>query len=376
MIYDTQIGSSNITNRNIEVETITKKKQVLSESSLYNLITNQTGNEEVADFINSQINLDASSRIMLLTKQKVNFQEENIDNLRAVVNLKPLNKFQDVNSYFLTMRTLIPDTGIFIGCIETYNERKKRFKKGFRSFWKIAYTIDFIINRVLPRLLIIEKIYTYLTKDSFHIMSKAEILGRLVYSGFSIIDFRVINGLLYYVAMNTHEPSTRSVTKYPFIKLRRVGKNGNMIGVYKFRTMHPYSEYLQKFIIDLNGYNEVGKPANDFRLTSWGKFLRKVWLDEFPQLINVVKGQMKIVGVRPLSETRFNELPKEVQEARIKHKPGCFPPYVALNMPSSTDNILAEIIYMKEKEEKPYTTDIKFLFKSVFNILTNKIRSS
>jgi lipopolysaccharide/colanic/teichoic acid biosynthesis glycosyltransferase len=207
-------------------------------------------------------------------------------------------------------------------------------------------------------------------------MSRAEILGRMVYCGYSIIDFKAIDGLTYFVGMNTHEPSTRSVTKYPFIKLWRVGKHGKMIGVYKFRTMHPYSEYLQKFIVALNGYNEVGKPANDFRLTGWGKFLRKFWFDELPQLVNVLKGEMKLVGVRPLSETRFNELPKEVQEARIKHKPGCFPPYVALNMPSSTDNIEAEIIYMKEKEKNPYTTDMKYFLKSIYNILSNKIRSS
>jgi lipopolysaccharide/colanic/teichoic acid biosynthesis glycosyltransferase len=176
--------------------------------------------------------------------------------------------------------------------------------------------------------------------------------------------------------MKTHEPSEIPASFHPLIKLRRIGKNRKIIGVYKFRTMHPYSEYLQKFIVQLNGYNEVGKPANDFRVTSWGRIMRKLWLDEIPQFINVLLGQMKIVGVRPLSKARFDELPKNVQEARVKHTPGCFPPYVALCMPDSEQNIEAEVIYMNDKERNPFTTDLRYLYKSVYNIVSNKIRSS
>jgi len=72
-----------------------------------------------------------------------------------------------------------------------------------------------------------------------------------------------------------------------------------MIGVYKFRTMHPYSEFLQDYMIRRNGYNKKGKPANDYRVTRWGSFMRKLWLDEVPQLINVFRGEMKLVGLRP-----------------------------------------------------------------------------
>ena len=65
--------------------------------------------------------------------------------------------------------------------------------------------------------------------------------------------------------------------------------------------------------------------------TSWGKFLRKYWIDEFPQLFNVIKGDMKLVGLRPVSETYFNELNEEFRKLRLTLKPGCIPPYVALN---------------------------------------------
>ena len=177
--------------------------------------------------------------------------------------------------------------------------------------------------------------------------------------------------------MKTGEPLTReNPSYYPVIKLNRVGQNGKMIKVYKLRTMHPYSEYLQDFLIKMNGYNKKGKPANDFRVTRWGKIFRSLWLDEFPQLWNVLKGEMKLVGLRPLSRVRFNEFPEDLKKERIKYKPGCFPPYVALNMPDSKANIEAERIYISDLNAHPYTTDIRYFLKSVYNIVSNKIRSS
>ena len=85
---------------------------------------------------------------------------------------------------------------------------------------------------------------------------------------------------------------------------------------------------------------------------------------------------MKLVGVRPLSLVRFNQFPEDLQIERIKYKPGCFPPYVALCMPDDKGNIEAERIYLRDKERNPYFTDIIYLFKAVYNIITNKIRSS
>ncbi len=177
--------------------------------------------------------------------------------------------------------------------------------------------------------------------------------------------------------MKTKEPFyDMSPTYGPIVKLRRVGKNAKEIKVYKFRTMHPYSEYIQDFVLGLNGYNEVGKPAGDFRLTQWGKFFRKYWLDEMPQLINVLKGEMKLMGVRPLSKVRFSEFPDDLKEKRIKEKPGCIPPYVALNMPSEEGNLEAERIYLREKEKYPRTIGIRYTYRAIKNILGRKITSA
>ena len=162
---------------------------------------------------------------------------------------------------------------------------------------------------------------------------------------------------------------------HPIFKMKRIGKNGNHIHIYKFRTMYPYSEYLQDFIIKDNGYADNGKIKDDYRVTSWGKVFRKYWLDESPQLINWLKGDLKLVGVRPLSQSFLNEYPNDIKEKRLRFKPGCIPPYVALKMQSVEDYIESERIYIEHKEKHPYSTDIKFFFKAIFNILSRKIVS-
>jgi lipopolysaccharide/colanic/teichoic acid biosynthesis glycosyltransferase len=141
--------------------------------------------------------------------------------------------------------------------------------------------------------------------------------------------------------------------------------------------MHPYSEYLQDFLIRSNGYAESGKPANDFRIPKWGKIIRRFWLDELPQLINLFKGELKLVGVRPVSARYFEDIPREMQKLRLTQKPGCIPPYVALNRSGNVMSVLqSEREYLEEKIERPYSTDIKYFLKAVFNIVIRQKRSA
>lgn len=305
---------------------------------------------------------------------------ENVDfnNVRAIINFKKINHIRYINEHLRSVNKLLPDAGIYIGRLETYWERKKRICRLFGgTLGRFVWLMDFVVNRVIPRLNYIEKVYFYLTKGAHHTVSKAEILGRLVYCGFNVVDYKIINGLFYFVVIKTEEPcQDKSPSYHPIIKLSRVGKNGKMIGVYKLRTMHPYSEYLQDYIIKLNGYNELGKPKYDFRVTKWGGFFRRFWIDEIPQIINIIKGEMKLVGLRPLSKARLNDFPEDLKIERIKYKPGCIAPYVALRMPDDKKNIEAERIYIRDLSRHRYLTDFRYFFKAVYNILTNKIRSS
>ncbi|MBL7221120.1 MAG: sugar transferase [Phycisphaerae bacterium] len=86
-----------------------------------------------------------------------------------------------------------------------------------------------------------------------------------------------------------------------FFKQVRVGHNGRSFTMYKFRSMRKGAQSDREFISHLNEQDgPVFKIADDPRLTSIGKFLRRSSLDELPQLWNVLKGEMAIVGPRPL----------------------------------------------------------------------------
>lgn len=365
---------------------IDRKKNIEHEftSSLlnYNELQKNIYNEsspKVFNYISEHLDLSRYCKnIIFSTSSKTYLEDTDLNNVRAIINFKEINKIQNINDHFISVNKLLPDAGIFIGRLETYALRKLRLYKSYgRFFGRILYLSDFLINRVTPRVAFLSKLYFFLTHGRKHVIGLAETLGRLVFCGFDIIEFKEVNGRMYFVVMKINEPIKGLTPSYgPLIRLPRIGQHGKTIGVYKLRTMRPYSEFLQSYILRLNGYNELGKPSRDYRVAKWGKIMRRLWLDEIPQIINVLKGEMKIVGVRPLSQVRFDELPEDVQRERIKFKPGCIPPYVSLNMPDDEGNIEAERIYLTEKKKRPVYTDIKFFLLGIKNIFLMKLRSA
>ncbi len=94
-------------------------------------------------------------------------------------------------------------------------------------------------------------------------------------------------------------------------KQERAGKDGKPFTFYKFRTMK----------VDVDPFGSSPKSGDDPRLTRIGKFLREYSLDELPQLFNVLKGDMSIVGPRPLYVSQMSEW-NERQKKRLLVKPG------------------------------------------------------
>ena len=89
-----------------------------------------------------------------------------------------------------------------------------------------------------------------------------------------------------------------------FFGHKRLGMNGELIKVYKYRTMLPNAEELLKHLTpeQETEFAKNFKLENDPRITRFGQFLRKSSLDELPQLLNILKGNMSIVGPRPIIE--------------------------------------------------------------------------
>lgn len=333
--------------------------------------------EEVFSFYNAFQDISSSTNLVI-SKGKLLSNYSNFNKVKNVIFLDKINNFRLINKQFEEVNCKIPYGGILMGNFETFNDRAEKRRIYNTPLKKIYLGFEFIFNRVIPKLPYIKKAYFLITKGKNRLLSKAEALGRLVSCGFDIIDVKKIDGIHYFIAQKVKEPAYDMSPSYgPFFKMRRVGKNGKIIKVYKFRTMHPYSEYLQDYVLKLNGYAETGKPANDFRLVPWGKFLRKYWLDELPQLINLVKGDLKLVGCRPVSQRYFQDIPKDVQELRLTQKPGCIPPYVALNRSGAVDSVLkAEKEYLIEKVKNPYFTDTRYFFKAIYNIVFKNKRSA
>jgi lipopolysaccharide/colanic/teichoic acid biosynthesis glycosyltransferase len=197
-----------------------------------------------------------------------------------------------------------------------------------------------------------------------------------VYSGFRILDLVVFDEVVYFAAVKDKGSAPEKELFYSLIfKMQRIGQGGKLIYVYKVRTMHPYSEYIQDFVYSLNGQGKGVKIKDDFRVASWGKILRKYWLDEIPMLINLLKGEIKIMGVRPLSRSMFNLYPPDLQELRISTKPGLVPPFYN-DLPKSFDEVLdSERKYLLAYKRNPIKTDIKYFFKCMYNIFIKQARS-
>jgi lipopolysaccharide/colanic/teichoic acid biosynthesis glycosyltransferase len=267
---------------------------------------------------------------------------------------------------------------LLIGCVETQKQRKTRLLGKYPPLlnW-IYYPLDYVFKRVFPKLPVTKQIYFLLTRGNNRVLSKAETLGRLYSCGFEVIGEADSNGKLYFAARKVKDPVFDMNPTYgPLVKLRRHGRGGEMIGVYKMRTMYPFAEYLQGYVYEKEGLAEGGKFKDDFRITGLGRFMRKLWLDEFPMFINVFKGEMKIVGVRPLSRHYFNLYTEDLQQRRINYKPGLVPPFYA-DMPKSLDEVMAsERKYLDAYDAAPFKTDMRYFALAMYNIFIKRARSN
>lgn len=190
----------------------------------------------------------------------------------------------------------------------------------------------------------------------FYIFSKRfiDILG-------STVGLVLLSPILLIVAI-----AIKIESKGPVIfSQKRIGLKGKEFRMYKLRSMVENAEELKK---DLMKDNEMSGPMfkmkDDPRVTRVGRFIRKTSIDELPQLINVLKGDMSLVGPRP-------SLPKEVKKfkpwmkKRLNVKPGltCYWQVSGRNSIGFEEWMKLDIKYV---EERSFLVDIKLIFKTFF----------
>jgi lipopolysaccharide/colanic/teichoic acid biosynthesis glycosyltransferase len=324
------------------------------------------------------VSIDASESALVYTDNFFNLDVMKNCACKLIINLHKINDMRFLNQYFLLAQAKLKPNGYLVGKAHTLDTHRSHFFRHFSGEYlsRFLYMFDFLWHRIFPKLPVAKKLYFALTKGRNRLVSKAEVFGRLFFCGFRPISEIVISDRLYFIAQKVMTPSEDANPTYgPLVGLTRSGIHDKPITVYKFRTMHPFAEYLQTYIYEKNNLAKGGKFKNDFRVTKWGCFMRKFWIDELPMLYNWLRGDLQLIGVRPLSRQYLEMYSSELRELRKKVKPGLLPPFYA-DMPTTLEEIMAsEGKYIESYLKYPIRTQVRYFFRCTYNILAKKARS-
>ncbi len=310
-----------------------------------------------------------------------------LDAVRALKDKHPkllalkgdLSRIRHLNTLLNHANEVLPEEGILVCRSRTSGYQSQQILRAHPGrFGRFLYQMHFFWHRIIARLKITRWFYMWVTKGKNRSFSRVEILGRLNRAGFDIIYERFYAGEFFVMGQKQRAPIwDDDPTNGLLVKLPRVGYKGKMIGVYKIRTMYPYSEYLQPYMYAVNGLGEEGKFDDDYRVNLLGRRIRGTWIDELPMVINLFKGQLKLVGVRPLSRHYLSLYSPEMQELHISVKPGLLPPfYYEKKTPQTIEEVQdSERRYIEAYKKHPLRTDWRYFWRILANILFKHKRS-
>ncbi|MBQ7459234.1 MAG: sugar transferase [Bacteroidales bacterium] len=296
-----------------------------------------------------------------------------------IFDKRGLSRVRHLNTLLNTFNDILSDGG-YLWCHSRTSALKHQVicnsYPGIKG--KVMYAFHYLWHRVFAKLTLTRWFYMMVTGGKNRSYSRVEILGRMCRAGFQIVDERFSHGEFYVLGRKAHEPRRDKARSYGMlIKLNRVGYKGKNMGVYKFRSMYPYSEYLQPYMMEHEGLCEGGKFNHDYRINFWGRKFRSGWIDELPMLINILKGEMKLVGVRPLSRHYYSLYTPEMQQLHISVKPGLLPPfYYEGKMPETIEEVQeGERRYIEAYKKAPFSTDWRYFWGIFSNIVFKRKRS-
>ena len=167
---------------------------------LKSLITQEAG-EEIYDFVSEyQKGISEDQTFLISTNNIFNILKESTDKYKAIINLERINDIKRLNKFFIAVNAILPNDGIYIGCVETSRLRKKRILNKFPFLIAhIYYFFDFILKRVFPKFWLTKKIYFTITNGRNRVLSKAESYGRLYSCGFKFVSEKQTKDKLYFV---------------------------------------------------------------------------------------------------------------------------------------------------------------------------------
>ena len=232
--------------------------------------------------------------------------------------------------------------------------------------------------RIIGPILNTEKAYSFVSRVGLYPVTTYHTVSLNAYDAFvkravdivgSVFGLLVLSPLMLLTALAVKLDSKGPV----FFRQKRVGQHGRVFDMLKFRSMRADAEQMKK---ELRQYNEMGselmfKIKDDPRITRVGKFIRKTSIDELPQLLNVLTGQMSLVGTRPPTTDEVARYDRRHWK-RISIKPGI----TGMWQVSGRSNIVDfdEIVRLDRRyiDEWSVATDFSILLKTVFMLFTNR----
>lgn len=228
------------------------------------------------------------------------------------------------------------------------------------------------INRIIPRVPnpTLENIndYTVVTTSISFMSFKQKVIKRLIDIIVSIPGI-IATGILFVIL----GPIIYHQSPGPiFFKQERVGKNGRKFKIYKFRSMYMDAEERKKELMEQNKMTGLMfKMDDDPRITPIGKFIRKTSLDEFPQFINIFKGDMSLVGTRPPTVDEYMQYDAH-HKSRLAIKPGLTGLWQVSGRSDITD--FEEVVRLDNEYIRNFSIsyDLKIILKTVGVVFKHK----
>ncbi len=233
------------------------------------------------------------------------------------------------------------------------------------KFLSMGVMVHISVNRIIPKVPnpTLENIndYTVITTSISFMSFKQKVIKRLMDIVVSIPGI-IATGILFVIL----GPIIYHQSPGPiFFKQERVGKNGRKFKIYKFRSMYMDAEERKKELMEQNKMTGLMfKMDDDPRITPIGKFIRKTSLDEFPQFINIFKGDMSLVGTRPPTVDEFKQYDAH-HKSRLAIKPGLTGLWQVSGRSDITD--FEEVVRLDNEYIRNFSIsyDLKIILKTV-----------
>ncbi len=234
--------------------------------------------------------------------------------------------------------------------------------KNKNSSVKEQNVTEYQVGKVMPNIVIPHNITVKGGKVYLFFKRSADIF-------FSLLALIVLSPIMLIVGL-----IVVCTSKGPMIyKSKRVGKDGKIFWFYKFRSMYKDAEDRLQELKDKNEIKDgvIFKMKNDPRITPFGRFIRRTSLDELPQLINIIKGDMSIIGPRAAIPSEVEKYPDYALD-RFLVKQGLSGEWQANGRSTTTfeEMIHMDLDYIQNKRSAGH--DIKLIFKTILVVISGK----